>query len=203
MLIYVLFAMSTPLILSNSFPSFDNQLATFEARIKYYFFLTNDKPLPLFANATIENDTSINGSVTSPKSGCPALTSLFFICFTFRSVMGFFTDAFVLVTALSLWHPVIDFAMSLKNVCKNDQPLDSKGFNCALKEYKELKELSNVINDAVQTVVFTFVIQAIFFYSTRLKEWITNTGPGTLYLSFFFVSFFLMFYFAADICKQV
>lgn len=203
--IYATFAFITPFLLSHQFSSFSRQILKFEERIKFHFFLTSQKPSELFYPT--ENSTGINSVLDLISQSPQKIPSLliFFICYTFQGFMGSFTDALVLVTTLSLWHPVKEFSQILQKSISKEFRADSEEISLSetITEYRKLKELSILINDAVQTVVFTFIAQAIFFYSIRLKEWFTNCGPGTPYLSFYFVSFFLIFYFAADICKQV
>jgi hypothetical protein len=112
--------------------------------------------------------------------------------------MGFGTDALVLTLCLTLWIPASHFA---KEIARDEM----SGRLCmrkVLESYEALKDLSDKINAASGLIIFSFVLEGILFFSLTLKNLLTLYKTAVT-VGFFFCSFIVVFYFAADICKQV
>jgi len=198
------------------FPEF--AMKNFVSRLKFGLFLQTTYGV----NQTLIKESVNNGTFEITRSDTMFL-ALFFIMFLLRNSMGFCTDALILITCLSLWFPVKQVA---NNILKNSHKkiLYSYPFhfmnafkppppviigrrintNVMMDQYELLKTTSKLLNSAISPLLLTFVLEGTLYYSVTTKNILVLNSPLlTIWLGFFFISFAVIFFFAADISFQV
>jgi hypothetical protein len=130
------------------------------------------------------------------------------IVYTARRVMGFGTDAWILMVTLTLWLP----SKYLSHQIKEESTVNSfytlgrtksvGNIGDTLSFFETLKELSDQLNEAVGVLPLSSILEGTLFYSVALKSVVVLNASGAM-TAFFFVSFFATFYIAVDTCHRV
>jgi hypothetical protein len=152
------------------------------------------------------------------------LVCLFLVMHLYRNFMGFCTDSMILMACLTLWYRArqvaetasrqlsvqqchffhLAFFCSSTTESMQKESLRKSQKEEVLQQYRGLKELSKLLNGAMSHLFLSFILEGILLYSITVKSiLIQESLASVLYLSFFFASFAIVIYFAADVCHQV
>lgn len=109
-----------------------------------------------------------------------------------------YADVLVLMISLTLWAPSIQFS---KLVRKNNSK--TKKNYCNLQIYKEIKQLSDLVNEAFQKLMLTYTLDGLFFNATTFMDVVTGKWFYRILRTYSFANITFVSYFAADAARQV
>jgi len=124
------------------------------------------------------------------------LVAFYWIAAVVRRIMAHGTDALILMVCLTLWYPSKAFSS------KEGVETAKKPISTVLEEYETLKCFSTKINVITTKLIFTFVMEAVLFYSIGMKPVLLMKATGGP-IMILLVSFFSCFYLASDVCDKV
>lgn len=125
-----------------------------------------------------------------------------------RAIIGQSRQPMVLVAGITLWQPVMGFYDQIKEDI--DRLKNSKNavkieyVNFILKQYEELKELSELIKDAVEGTILTHMIEETVYLSIHMNavfvgvDWFRKLREG-----FGYVAHIMTFTIFSEICSKV
>ncbi|CAL8099697.1 unnamed protein product [Orchesella dallaii] len=146
------------------------------------------------------------------------------ISICFRNLISMFSDVFILMSVLTLWRPVNDFAILMeihdltrvnKKIPKNGKPWPKIGIEKIftsyaaaqikgiLDNYQALRVLSSFINQVGENVFMLYLAEAMFSYAFGFNEALLNDGILMGVSLTFYVSSFVIFVLSGDICRKV
>lgn len=119
-----------------------------------------------------------------------------------------YCDAFLLMAALILWIPSKKFAMSL-NLRKHGENRSKREKQLVVieKEFSDLKQLAEFINDLYGVSVMLFLVETLLAYGVELTEIIIPYNSTHWKYIILHPSYLLqchvIFFFSADVVYQV
>jgi hypothetical protein len=115
-----------------------------------------------------------------------------------RKLVGFGSDAFIVMLCLTLWIPARRFAKG----SAREQIAGELGMRKLLETYEALKDISEKINGQMGQLIFSWLLEGLIYFSLALKDVLT-LDQRAIPVGVFFLNFIITIYFAADICKLV
>ncbi|CAL8086588.1 unnamed protein product [Orchesella dallaii] len=184
------------------------------AEARYSFFLSNESHL----------DQAPSSDEISTLDGFLAvITGFTFQC---RFIAGYFVDVGILLCVLTLWAPVSGFTGNIKKqISRKEEEIgddgeynnsestvkrlhvhqnDDEDDEIVLKQYKALKQLTQLISEANGANILPFISEAVFGYAIYFEEVLITKdfSHRLIFLCFYFCAVSILV-FSADVCRKM
>lgn len=159
------------------------------ASARYAFFLSNNKSTIPSGNEISHVDLLIS--------------SILFIAAALFELLGFFSDGLIIMMCITLWIPANGLARLVRK-CKDYENEIPKETEIIMESYQVVRTLSKAINEAMNLIVFFFVMIILLYYSVNLGKIVVMEDWSERFM--YIVQFFHnapVFWIAGDICYKV
>lgn len=127
----------------------------------------------------------------------------------FRSIVGLYWDPLILMCCMTLWGPVRGFYDEvLKDITilseNQDKMLTSLRVQFILEQYKELKKLAQLVNEAIGQILLSSVLETMIYCSIHINAvFISTDWFRQLRSTILFAGTISIFVIASEINKMV
>jgi hypothetical protein len=117
-----------------------------------------------------------------------------------RRTMSFGAECFIFMVSLSAWLYTKRLSSKIRNTTSSN--FNTMHLVDVVSFYKSTKDLLASINETVQPLFLTYILEGFFFYSVSLKL-VLSLSLDSIFVTFFFITYFLIFTFAAEAHENV